>query len=74
MKVYHEDKTQDSGMPAGSNEEARPHTEEKGQIVDVSAAYTPEEEKRVLRKIDCTILPMVNKPNYLLHTFSRTCR
>ncbi|KAK8074311.1 hypothetical protein PG994_005210 [Apiospora phragmitis] len=58
MEIYPEDKPQIGGPPADSTQ-AQPPIEEKGQIVDVSAAYTPEEEKRVLRKIDCTILPMM---------------
>lgn len=39
---------------------------EIGRDIDLSHAYTPEEEKRVLRKIDCVILPMVRLPNPLL--------
>jgi hypothetical protein len=33
--------------------------EEKGNVVELAAAYTPEEERQLLRKIDCTILPMM---------------
>ncbi|KAI1080453.1 major facilitator superfamily transporter [Whalleya microplaca] len=35
------------------------NVEEGGEIIELNANYTPEEEKRVLRKIDCTILPMM---------------
>lgn len=44
---------------AASQDGAQPSTEEKGDIVELTAAYTEEEERRVLRKIDCTILPMM---------------
>jgi len=37
----------------------QPATEEKGDIVELSMTYTPEEEKQVLRKIDRTILPLI---------------
>lgn len=37
----------------------QPPTEEKGDIVQCSMTYTPEEEKQVLRKIDRTILPLI---------------
>lgn len=30
-----------------------------GQSVDLDKGYTPEEERSVVRKIDCIILPMV---------------
>lgn len=33
--------------------------EEKGNVVELAAAYTPKEERNLLRKIDCTILPMM---------------
>lgn len=36
-----------------------PSIEEKGDVVELTVPYTEEEEKRVLRKIDCTILPMM---------------
>ena len=42
---------QDGGRDAG---------EKRGDVIDLQAdSFTPEEEKRVLRKIDCTVLPMV---------------
>ena len=37
----------------------QPTVEEKGNVIEIAAAYTPEEEKQVLRKIDCTILPLM---------------
>lgn len=37
----------------------QPGSEKRGDVVELAATFTPEEEKRVLRKIDCTILPMV---------------
>ncbi|KAK7973564.1 Alpha/Beta hydrolase protein [Apiospora arundinis] len=58
MKNHSEDKRRDGG-PVAVSQATQPPVEEKGQIVDVSAAYTLEEEKRALRKIDCTILPMM---------------
>ncbi|KAK8103207.1 hypothetical protein PG984_016353 [Apiospora sp. TS-2023a] len=58
MAVKSEDKSKDGG-PTPVPVPAQPPIEEKGQVLDISAAYTPEEEKRVLRKIDCTILPMM---------------
>lgn len=36
-----------------------PYDEKPGDVVELSEAYTAEEEKAVLRKIDYTILPMV---------------
>lgn len=42
-----------------------PYDEKPGDVVELSLeAYTAEEEKAVLRKIDYTILPMVS--SYLL--------
>lgn len=41
----------DSGM--------QPAVEEKGDVLEVAATYTAEEERRVLRKIDRTILPLM---------------
>jgi hypothetical protein len=43
--------------PLGSS--SKKEDDERGEIVEITAGFTPEEEKRVLRKIDCTILPMV---------------
>ncbi|KAF9692789.1 hypothetical protein EKO04_008999 [Ascochyta lentis] len=43
--------TRDSSM--------QPAVEEKGEVVEIAATYTPEEEKKVLRKIDITILPLM---------------
>lgn len=37
-----------------------PCDEETGDVIELSEAYTAEEEKAVLRKIDRTILPMVS--------------
>lgn len=37
----------------------QPPIEEKGDVLEVTATYTPEEEQRVLRKIDTTILPLI---------------
>lgn len=37
----------------------QPATEEKGDVLEVAASYTPKEESRVLRKIDTTILPLI---------------
>lgn len=39
-------------------EKSTPHG--LGQSVDLDKSYTPEEERRVVRKIDCIILPMVS--------------
>ncbi|KAK8023560.1 major facilitator superfamily transporter [Apiospora rasikravindrae] len=58
METRPEEKPEVGELPADPTR-AQPPIEEKGQILDVSAAYTPEEEKRVVRKIDCTILPMM---------------
>lgn len=33
--------------------------EEKGDVLEVTATYTSEEERQVLRKIDRTILPLI---------------
>lgn len=60
MTVQSEDKPKDDEL-AAVLAPAQPPIEEKGQILDVSAAYTLEEERRVLRKIDCTILPIVSQ-------------
>ncbi|TDZ49596.1 putative transporter [Colletotrichum trifolii] len=45
----------------GNGHEPRPEglDEKDGQIVELSDSYTDEEERAVLRKIDCTILPLV---------------
>lgn len=51
MSDLAEKHTLDSNMQSAS--------EEKGDIVDVSMTFTPEEEKQVLRKIDRTILPLI---------------
>ena len=37
----------------------QPPIEEKGDVFEVAATYTPEEEGRVLRKIDCYVLPLM---------------
>lgn len=37
----------------------QPAVEEKGDVLEVAATYTPEEEGQVLRKIDRTILPLI---------------
>lgn len=37
----------------------QPAIEEKGDVLEVTATYTPEEERQVLRKIDRTILPLI---------------
>lgn len=37
----------------------QPPIEEKGDVLEVAATYTPEEERRVLRKIDCYVLPLM---------------
>lgn len=37
----------------------QPAIEQKGDVLEVAAAYTPEEERRVLRKIDMTIMPLM---------------
>lgn len=47
-----ETKTNDGPQPEGAEEK-------NGQILELSESYTEEEERAVLRKIDCTILPMV---------------
>ena len=39
--------------------ETQPGVEEKGDVLEVTGTYTPEEEKQVLRKIDMTILPLI---------------
>lgn len=43
--------THDSGM--------QPAVEEKGNVLEIAATFTPEEERQVLRKIDCTVLPLM---------------
>ncbi|TDZ17180.1 putative transporter [Colletotrichum orbiculare MAFF 240422] len=45
----------------GDGHEPRPEglDEKDGQIVELSDSYTEEEERAVLRKIDCTILPLM---------------
>lgn len=45
--------------PAASADGKRLSVEEKGDVVELAGSYTEEEEKRVLRKIDYTILPMM---------------
>ncbi|KAI4603818.1 hypothetical protein KJ359_003638 [Pestalotiopsis sp. 9143b] len=45
--------------PAASADGKRLSVEEKGDVVELAGSYTDEEEKRVLRKIDYTILPMM---------------
>lgn len=45
-------KTRDEAPPGGDDEK-------NGQMVELDDSYTEEEERAVLRKIDCTILPMV---------------
>lgn len=59
------DATEHSSV-ANGDEQKTGHVLEKtssheyGQSEDaVAHSYTPEEEKRVLRKLDCVILPMV---------------
>ncbi|KAF5500222.1 putative transporter [Colletotrichum siamense] len=47
-----ETKTNDGPRPEGAEEK-------NGQILELSESYTEEEERAVLRKIDCTILPMM---------------
>lgn len=37
----------------------QPTTEEKGNILEITATFTPEEERQVLRKIDRTVLPLM---------------
>ncbi|KAF3046888.1 hypothetical protein E8E12_005546 [Didymella heteroderae] len=37
----------------------QPAVEEKGDVLEVNATYTSEEERQVLRKIDRTILPLI---------------
>ncbi|KAK8109447.1 MFS general substrate transporter [Apiospora kogelbergensis] len=64
MKIRQEDKPQDGGIPINSIQDAPPPTGEKGQVVEISAACTPEEEKRVYCKINCTILPMTSSLSY----------
>lgn len=45
--------------PAPSTDGKRLSVEEKGDVVELAGSYTEEEERRVLRKIDYTILPMM---------------
>jgi hypothetical protein len=45
--------------PAAGADGTQPGIEEKGEIVELAATFTPEEERRLLRKIDYTILPMM---------------
>jgi hypothetical protein len=45
--------------PAPSADGKRLSVEEKGDVVELVGSYTEEEERRVLRKIDYTILPMM---------------
>jgi hypothetical protein len=44
---------------AAHDHSMQPATEEKGDVLEVTATYTPEEERQVLRKIDRTILPLI---------------
>lgn len=44
---------------ATHNHSMQPAVEEKGDVLAVTATYTPEEERQVLRKIDLTILPLI---------------
>lgn len=54
--------------------EATPHpaAEKPGDVIDLDEAYSPEEEKAVLRKIDLTILPMVQYRNSILRNLTRS--
>jgi hypothetical protein len=52
------EKTQTTEAPVGGSGK-QPSIEEKGDVVELAGSYTKEEEKRVLRKIDCAILPMM---------------
>lgn len=52
------DKSQMS-EPAACLESKQLSVEEKGDVVELAGHYTEEEERRVLRKIDSTILPMM---------------
>lgn len=47
------------GPAASADDGKRLSVEEKGDVVELAGSYTEEEEKRVLRKIDYTILPMM---------------
>ena len=44
-----------SASPAADHDDP----DKAGAIVDVTPGYTPEEEREVLRKIDCTVMPMM---------------
>ncbi|KAH6660956.1 major facilitator superfamily transporter [Truncatella angustata] len=48
-----------ANVPDGGAEGKRLSVEEKGDVVELASSYTEEEERRVLRKIDYTILPMM---------------
>jgi hypothetical protein len=37
----------------------QPAVEDKGDVLEVNATYSSEEERQVLRKIDRTILPLI---------------
>ena len=37
----------------------QPAIEEKSEVLEVAALYTPEDERRVLRKIHCYVLPLM---------------
>lgn len=43
------------------------HEEKAGEVVELSEAYTAEERKAVVRKIDLVILPMVRSFWVLVH-------
>ncbi|KAH8681711.1 major facilitator superfamily transporter [Xylariales sp. PMI_506] len=53
------DKGVSTSEPASSANGRQPSVDEKGDFVELTAGYTPEEEKQLLRKIDYTILPMM---------------
>jgi hypothetical protein len=52
-------KKSDSIEPETPLDGTQPSPEEKGHVVELAGAYTEEEERKVLRKIDRTILPMM---------------
>ena len=44
---------------AAHDHSMQPAIEEKGDVLEITGTYTPEEERQVLRKIDRTILPLI---------------
>lgn len=62
MDTPAESKSTNQEVTPGAQDTGLGHDEKPGDVVEMTPdAYTPEEERRVLRKIDMTILPMVRE-------------